>query len=151
MIPVTLSLRSAAVVWCLFLSSVDWGLWTLTLCLIIHCCAVVRSSEPWLLHSPGQTDHEGSGWPAQSCLKHWQQLSHSIPSRPIRLFLPQVCLEIKVVVFSHNLDSGDYAIFDGCWVCKCVDRRDLKSWLGYVWSSKVAWFVKTAWCCVQYI
>ncbi len=90
-----------------------FGPWTLSalsaLCLIIHCCAVALSSQPWLLCSLGQTDHEGSGWPAQSCLEHWQQLSHPIPSA---CYFQHVCLEIKGF-FSQYLDSGGLmAVFE---------------------------------------
>jgi len=130
MIPVTLSLRSAAVVWCLFLSSVDWGLWTLTLCLIIHCCAVARSSQPWLLHSLGRTDHKGSGWPALSCLKHWQQLYHPIPSHSVP-YHPPITSSRSVwrsKVFFPPTEPGLW------WLCHSWWLLRMK-----IWRFEIAW------------
>ncbi len=138
MIPVSLCLSLRSKHHCSSLVSISilcglrpFGPWTPSalsaLCLIIHCCALALCSQPWLLHSLGQTAHEGSGWPAQSCLERWQQLSH-----PIRLLLP------------HFFTVPGFWWFDGCfWVCKCADRRYLKSWMNNVWSSKVARVVKT--------
>lgn len=124
-----------------------FGPWTPSalsaLCLIIHCCALALSSQPWLLHSLGQTAHEGSGWPAQSCLEHWQQLSH-----PICLLLPARLSGDQIIFFT----VPEFWWFDGCfWVCKCDDRRDLKSWMSNVWSNKVARVVKTVRLCVPFV